>query len=334
MARISLHLHEDHEEDDEGFGKQQDETSAEHLATGISPPMDTTCTLVSYQVRSSSSSSSSPLGIVDASGAAVAEGHENPNVIEVRVREVRCRGLSFQIWPAAHALCWYLDEMAGFGTNPWPGMNKGLPASLSRIGMTLQSRGPSPGKRLRVLELGAGTGMVGIVCAVLGADCTLTDLPHVTHNLLHNAALNEGSMKRSGRGGSISVKTLRWGDMDDMAHVGHAFDLIVASDVVYYDHLFDPLFATLKWLTQPRQHDGNGNGSGVADCITNDVNGEEEGSVPVVLLAHLRRWKKDSHFFKKVSKIFDVTVVHKHPLAANTRRGVTVYCLSRKASSS
>lgn len=327
---------------------------------------------------------------------------------QIKVRELRSKGLSFQIWPAAHALCWYLEEIFG-----QTGMVK---THLSHL--------PTPEnctfeRSMRVLELGAGTGIVGIVCAVLGAHCTITDLPHVTPNLEYNAILNQEAIQSSALGGSVAVKSLRWGERADVEAIGRSFDLIVASDVVYYDHLFEPLLCTLKWLLySPPCHMAASMDvtptitpvsvssytmleEGVPTCIptvkpvpttteessfvgensivleeassqssdpnastfnrkysTEETNAKmpcttytisaptpvppssiatrsmaltgEEDVTPVVLLAHLRRWKKDSHFFRKASKLFHVTVVHKHSHDANTRTGVAIYSLSRK----
>ncbi|KAH7297627.1 hypothetical protein KP509_25G004200 [Ceratopteris richardii] len=250
---------------------------------------------------------------------------------------------------------------------------------------------------LRVLELGAGTGMVGILCATLGAHSILTDLPHVVPNLQHNAMLNQDVVSGSGLGGSIEVRTLRWGERADVDDVtGSPVDLIVASDVVYYDHLFEPLLCTLKWLlhsekcheedvTSKIQDDplietdindcvsslamrrefsrqsqtySSADGIGRASCMCSTTgiqesknegvaysNGHLKASAehdggpldnaarkevsPLVLLAHLRRWKKDSRFFKKASKIFEVKVVHKQLEGTGSRTGVTVYSLAR-----
>ncbi|KAL3699379.1 hypothetical protein R1sor_017401 [Riccia sorocarpa] len=51
---------------------------------------------------------------------------------------------------------------------------------------------------------------------------------------------------------------------------------------------------------------------------------------PVIYLGHVRRWKKDAHFFKQASKIFDVDVVHRHPPQNNVRVGPIIYRLTVK----
>lgn len=199
----------------------------------------------------------------------------------ILVHQIRERGLSFQLWPAAAGMCFFLETAYGDAL-----------------------RGES------VVELGAGTGMAGVMAARFGARVTLTDLPHVLPNLQSNVDLNVAEVEACG--GSLSVVPLRWGVLEDVK-VFPTPDLIIASDCVYYDKLFEPLMQTLKWLC------------GIGD------ESEKEGSVrPVVLLAHLRRWKKDGQFFRMAAKFFNVEVVHRHPLPENVRTGIVVYKFTLK----
>lgn len=249
----------------------------------------------------------------------------------VLVRQLPSRGIPFQVWPAASALCWFLDEMfwhlsgvitADHHNAFTPTSTKQQPANGFELNpevghfahQLLHSRGDR--QALRVLELGAGTGMVGIASAFLGAQVTITDLPHVLPNLLFNASANEEYLRATGLGGSVCVKALRWGEEKDAREVGHHnFDLILASDVVYHENLFDPLLLTLKWLLLGFKDDD--------DQISGKGN-------PIVLMAHLRRWKKDAHFFKKANKLFDVRVVYRHPAEPGSRLGVVVYSFANK----
>lgn len=204
----------------------------------------------------------------------------------ILVRQIRERGLSFQLWPAAAGMCRYLETGGGEGI-----------------------------RGARVLELGAGTGMAGVMAARLGARVTLTDLPHVLQNLQRNVDMNLEDVEACG--GSIDVQPLRWGVQEDVTVLtAQPPDLILASDCVYHDTLFEPLMQTLKWLF------------GIGDAATGKA-----AVGPVLLLAHLRRWKKDGHFFRMAAKWFDVEVVHKHPLPDNARTGVVVYKFTRKLSS-
>lgn len=65
-----------------------------------------------------------------------------------------------------------------------------------------------PSKRTQVLELGAGTGLVGLAMAGLGADVVLTDLPSICPNLARNT--QENSEIVESLGGSVRTAVLDW----------------------------------------------------------------------------------------------------------------------------
>lgn len=79
---------------------------------------------------------------------------------------------------------------------------------------------PEPGlgtERLgtRVLELGSGTGLVGISAgAIWGANVLLTDLPEIQENLLFNISKN--ALMVECMGGSINGDILDWKDPKDL----------------------------------------------------------------------------------------------------------------------
>ncbi|PYI07149.1 VPS28-domain-containing protein [Aspergillus sclerotiicarbonarius CBS 121057] len=82
-----------------------------------------------------------------------------------------------------------------------------------------------PDKTLRALELGAGTGLVGLSFAALrgkSATIHLTDLPDIVPNLAHNAALNVELLDRTG--GAVTTGVLDWSEQ---------YDLILAADPLY-----------------------------------------------------------------------------------------------------
>lgn len=205
----------------------------------------------------------------------------------VAIRQLRSQGLSFQLWPAATTLVSLLDDSAA---GP-------LSSTLAAF---------SDRERLRILELGSGTGLVGIAAAAaLGADVTVTDLPHVLLNLHFNVEVNAAVVGATG--GAVRVAALRWGELEDVELIGNDFDLVLASDVVYYDHLFDPLLQTLKLLF----------GGGDSE--------KRKKKKMVFVMSHLRRWKKDSAFFKKARKMFNVEVIHSDKPCPGSRIGVVVY---------
>uniref|UniRef100_A0A8C3UQ07 EEF1A lysine methyltransferase 3 n=1 Tax=Catharus ustulatus TaxID=91951 RepID=A0A8C3UQ07_CATUS len=96
----------------------------------------------------------------------------------------------------------------------------------------------------RVLELGAGTGIVGIFTAMLGAEVTLTDRPPALPQLRENARRNF-----PGGAGEPRVRALRWGR--DQHRFPPKFHLILGSDIVYDPRAFAPLLGTLRHLVVP-----------------------------------------------------------------------------------
>ncbi|TMX00714.1 hypothetical protein EJD97_000303 [Solanum chilense] len=212
----------------------------------------------------------------------------NSNVV---IRQLPSEGLSFQLWPAATILVTLLDNTRSGESTPFSELFK------------RQEKGVS--LPLRILELGSGTGIVGIAAAaILGAKVTVTDLPHVLANIQFNVDANSQVLEQ--QSGGVDVKALSWGDNQHMEAVGRDYDLILGSDVVYHDHLYDPLINTLRFFLL-------GGGKKIA-----------------FVMAHLRRWKKESAFFKRAKKLFDVQIIHTEPPPDGSRIGVVVYLFTGK----
>ncbi|GLE01139.1 hypothetical protein PINS_up009969 [Pythium insidiosum] len=104
----------------------------------------------------------------------------------------------------------------------------------------------------RVLEVGAGTGLVGISAALLGAtDVVLTDLEYVVANLQKNINMTLAAAEASAKpvDARISAQVLDWfNPRTDFGRV----DLILASDVVWVKDLIPPLVNTLRQLAHPQ----------------------------------------------------------------------------------
>uniref|UniRef100_A0A3P9I1D1 Uncharacterized protein n=1 Tax=Oryzias latipes TaxID=8090 RepID=A0A3P9I1D1_ORYLA len=125
------------------------------------------------------------------------------------------------IWPAALSLCHYLDT--------------------HRDHLSLVDKA--------VLEIGAGTGLLSIVAALLGAWVTATDLQDVLSNLRVNLSRNTRGHCRH----TPQVAPLSWGF--DLEHIYpssvYRYDYVLAADVVYHHDYLDELLATMKHFCQP-----------------------------------------------------------------------------------
>eukprot|EP00884_Botryococcus_braunii_P000512 jgi/Botrbrau1/10461/Bobra.0133s0068.2 len=143
----------------------------------------------------------------------------------VRVHHYTEQGLSFQLWPSA--------------------------LTLSRFAELENDRRRDIWKGKRVVELGCGTGLVGLVFAALGADVLLTDKKTPLGMVRENVQLNADLIQRAG--GRADCGELVWGVTDVVSLGPHwqAPDFVVAADVVYMQELFQPLLATLSSLGGP-----------------------------------------------------------------------------------
>ncbi|CAL1538723.1 unnamed protein product [Lymnaea stagnalis] len=100
-----------------------------------------------------------------------------------------------------------------------------------------------------VLELGAGTGAVGLTAAYLRARVVITDLPEFVPLLQHNITLNKNKLK-----GSCTAMALPWGDkkcMTDIkeAHFRSGVDYILLADCVYYEQSLEQLKDTIEYFS-------------------------------------------------------------------------------------
>jgi len=101
----------------------------------------------------------------------------------------------------------------------------------------------------KIIELGSGTGLVGIVAALLGGDVTLTDYKDEVLELLQkNIRLN--NLVHSNQLTTTQVKKLKWGDTTELSHI--AWDYILAAEVVYGENTdpFRDLLNTLVSLSK------------------------------------------------------------------------------------
>lgn len=89
--------------------------------------------------------------------------------------------------------------------------------------------------KLRALELGAGTGLVGLSFAALrgnSATIHLTDLPPIVPNLAHNASLNVELLNSTGA--TVTTGILDWSIIPDpLPTPEEQYDIILAADSLY-----------------------------------------------------------------------------------------------------
>ncbi|KAL0160612.1 hypothetical protein M9458_044337 [Cirrhinus mrigala] len=132
-------------------------------------------------------------------------------------------------------------------------------------------------KGKRVIELGAGTGLVGIVAALL-ANVTITDrqpaLEFLTANVRENVP--------PGQQEAVRVSELTWGENLHLYPTG-SFDLILGADIVYLEETFPALLQTLEHLSSENT---------------------------VVLLSCRIRYERDERFLMELRQRFSVQEVY------------------------
>ncbi|KAJ8396331.1 hypothetical protein AAFF_G00019080 [Aldrovandia affinis] len=157
-------------------------------------------------------------------------------------------GVAAVVWDAAVVLCMYLE--------------------LGQI--ELRGKG--------AIELGAGTGLVGIVAALLGAKVTITDREPAMELLRVNVRDNIPPEQQ----GAVVVSELTWGEGLERYPAG-GYDIILGADIVYLVETFPALLRTLEHLSSDRT---------------------------VVLLACRIRYDRDVAFLDMLRQSFTVEEVH------------------------
>lgn len=164
------------------------------------------------------------------------------------VQDWKKLGVAAVVWDAAVVLCMYLELGA----------------------VELKGR--------KVIELGAGTGLVGIVAALLGAHVTITDREAALELLSANVDANLPPLCRR----LAVVSELTWGQGLERFPEG-GFDVVLGADIVYLEESFPSLLRTLEYLCSERS---------------------------VVLLACRIRYERDRAFLRMLGRGFAVDLVH------------------------
>lgn len=153
-------------------------------------------------------------------------------------------GCGGHLWQAALELCAHLDTHPAWAERDFRG--------------------------LRVLELGAGTGLAGMYAARRGAQVLCTDLAAMLPVLRQNIELNFAP------GSAIAAAEYCWGT--DAGRLGGPFDVVLAADCVYIEAAFEPLLASLDALVLPGR--------------------------TTLLLSYQHRRKAESAFFRRLWRLF------------------------------
>lgn len=108
------------------------------------------------------------------------------------------------------------------------------------------------GRRMRVLDLGAGTGVVGLGCGMMmdrqgaGGEVLLAELPEALGLLQENGQRLAPLLQRT----RVDVCDITWGRVGDVEKVG-ALDLVIACDLIYEMCFLPDLLFTLDLLCRP-----------------------------------------------------------------------------------
>eukprot|EP01111_Echinosteliopsis_oligospora_P016633 TRINITY_DN6987_c0_g1_i1.p1 TRINITY_DN6987_c0_g1~~TRINITY_DN6987_c0_g1_i1.p1 ORF type:complete len:136 (-),score=16.70 TRINITY_DN6987_c0_g1_i1:80-487(-) len=108
---------------------------------------------------------------------------------------------------------------------------------------------PSDLQGKRIIEIGAGCGLVGIAAGMRGASVQITDLPEYVPLMESNIINNKSHIISSG--GEVKAISLPWGtlDADQLSCFQAPVDFIVGSDIVYALQGFNELIATMVSLS-------------------------------------------------------------------------------------
>ncbi|KAI9249652.1 putative methyltransferase-domain-containing protein [Sporodiniella umbellata] len=177
---------------------------------------------------------------LNVSASSGAPKHLNTSSLELK-QDVDQFGLAGKIWQSAYTL------QALFSPDTRLKIDPVHPVSEAYY---LNSHEPIPNTAYRILELGAGTGYVGIAMAKhLRKPCQvyITDLEQVVPLIQENVEIHYGEQQKDPNAAEIIVDRLHWGNSQDSQRLlsQGPFDLVVISDCVYFPELFDMLLSTL-----------------------------------------------------------------------------------------
>jgi len=152
------------------------------------------------------------------------------------------------IWDAGLVLSAFIQTLNKVGNKGY-GQTKHLPQ--------LQALLSKPG--LKVLELGAGCGIVGIAFAKSFPDAKLmlTDLPEAEEIARYNIAASTASAKNSGSP-NLSYQNLDWAEPLPTSLEAEAIDLVLVADCTYNPDVVPHLVSTLSSIVHSKSESDSG----------------------------------------------------------------------------
>lgn len=111
----------------------------------------------------------------------------------------------------------------------------------------------------RILELGSGTGIVGLIAAACGArEVVVSDLPELIPLLNKNIEENTSSLENNAPV-AVKAKCYCWGEISNFEEIcqdmrwidasgKHIVKCVLIADCVYYDEAVEPLAATVHHI--------------------------------------------------------------------------------------
>lgn len=104
----------------------------------------------------------------------------------------------------------------------------------------------------KILEIGSGTSLPGILAAKLGANVILSDNAFLSKSLAHIKRICTYNKLKVGS--DISVKGLTWGLLGhSISEIGNDLDLILGSDCLYDLSIFEDVISTIGILLEHNQ---------------------------------------------------------------------------------
>eukprot|EP01116_Phalansterium_solitarium_P012447 TRINITY_DN28726_c0_g1_i1.p1 TRINITY_DN28726_c0_g1~~TRINITY_DN28726_c0_g1_i1.p1 ORF type:complete len:215 (+),score=36.36 TRINITY_DN28726_c0_g1_i1:63-707(+) len=166
---------------------------------------------------------------------------------EIFINQLFNEELGGNVWDAALVLCKYFENAEDFPAGFFEGK--------------------------RVVELGAGTGVVGLVLASQGAKVVITDRAPLVPLMSDNITVNKLES-------NATAEVLNWGE--DVSHLRPPVDIVVFSDIAAgcYSESYDDFLSTLMALTDENT---------------------------LILMSHEKRDVKDLAFFRKLATQFKYT---------------------------